>query len=287
MRYLSLPASSSAPTSRDFVSSGGESMPIKTAESAFSANWAWITIGAASTSHQQSSMKALLFVLFLSLYPLLGESCSCAKFSGRSETLAQGICARNAQVYSGVVVSATCTCSEADLHDCREVSYSAIDDSYAVEIINRVNYTSYDADIKTCREAENILAPGSYIHGFLVVYYLVLCVVFTGITLERPVEPNITVEEGYYPLVCPFNDYSNYDYEEYISICMYSVRVTEVFIGNYTVSNRVLLLSMTYLPSYSIGNPSKIQEFSLHCCSSYIEPPQQCIPVHTHNLFYR
>ena len=146
-------------------------------------------------------MKALLFVLFLSLYPLLGKSCSCAEFPDRYETLAQGICARNAQVYSGVVVSATCTCSEADLHDCREVSYSAIDDSYAVEIINRVNYTFYHTDIiKTCMEAENILAPGSYIHGFLVVYYLVLCVVFTGITLERPAEPNITVENVSYHL---------------------------------------------------------------------------------------
>ena len=136
-------------------------MPIKTAESAFGANWARITIAVQPGILPQSSMKALLFVLFLSLYPLLGKSCSCAKFPDRYETLAQGICARNAQVYSGVVVSATCTCSEADLHDCREVSYSAIDDSYAVEIINRVNYTFYHTDIiKTCMEAENILAPG-------------------------------------------------------------------------------------------------------------------------------
>ena len=115
-----------------------------------------------------------ILALFLTLYPLLGESCSCAGFSNRRQTLVDGICRGN--VFSGIVVGATCSCGHvsygsgypSNLLECRSFSYSATDDSYTVQIINREQYDDdYGYDylptfIRTCEEAENVLVPGIY-----------------------------------------------------------------------------------------------------------------------------
>ena len=57
--------------------------------------------------------------------------------------------------------------------------------------------------------------------------------------MRLPEQNNITVENSSQPFVCPFNDY---DYDPYAyppgpDLCRYEVRITEVFIGNYTVSS--------------------------------------------------
>ena len=105
----------------------------------------------------------LLLVIILSLSPQLGQSCSCVGFSNRLETFQDGVCWGD--VYSGVVVGATCSCRAADnLLDCRE--YSRNGDSYSSRVLTRVklNTTNSFVDyyLKTCTQAGNILSPGMY-----------------------------------------------------------------------------------------------------------------------------
>ena len=114
------------------------------------------------------SWKRVFFV-FLSLAPLLGESCSCFHFSDRSETLSDGIC--DGEVYSGVVVGATCSCLEGtDLVDCREYSFSESNNAYSAEVLRRVklNVSHSFGIIKTCPQAAETLAPGSYLAARIV-----------------------------------------------------------------------------------------------------------------------
>ena len=40
------------------------------------------------------------------------------------------------------------------------------------------------------------------------------------------------------PLICPFNDEDSPDYVMYSYVCTYQVRVTEVFVGNFSVSQQ-------------------------------------------------
>ena len=107
-----------------------------------------------------------LVAVFLSLHPLLGQTCSCFKFSNRFETLRDGVC--GGEVYSGVVVSATCTClSETVIdnrYECRTYSYSASNESYSAEVTTKFEciYNNSGSDfLKTCMQAENDLAPGT------------------------------------------------------------------------------------------------------------------------------
>ena len=105
-------------------------------------------------------MTATLLLAFLSLYPVLGHSCSCFKFPNRLETLSDGI--ERGEVYSAVVIGASCTCVADNFHDCRTYSYTASNNSYTAEIIARVDVDSdrnFDY-LKTCMKAENDLAPG-------------------------------------------------------------------------------------------------------------------------------
>lgn len=105
-------------------------------------------------------MTSTLLLIFLSLYPVLGHSCSCFRFPNRFETLSDGV--ERGEVYSAVVIGATCTCVADNFHECRTYSYSASNDSYTAEIIAKVDVDSnrmFDY-LKTCMEAENILAPG-------------------------------------------------------------------------------------------------------------------------------
>ena len=105
-------------------------------------------------------MTAALLLVFLSLYPALGYSCSCFEFSNRFETLSDGI--ERGEVYSAVVISATCTCVADGIHYCRTYSYSESNPSYTAEIEAKVDVDSdFKFDyLKTCMEAENSLAPG-------------------------------------------------------------------------------------------------------------------------------
>ena len=110
---------------------------------------------------------ALLVLLFLSLYPLLGQCCSCAGISNRYQTLKNGICG-GGDVYSAVVVGATCNClsetvSDSD-YECRTYSYSPSYDSYSAEIASRYtcDEARFDDFLTTCMQTENVLAPGTY-----------------------------------------------------------------------------------------------------------------------------
>ena len=110
-------------------------------------------------------MEFTTLVVFLSLGPLLGQSCSCFRFPDRSETLRRGIC--YGEVYSGVVVGATCSCIVPDIGvDCREYTYSEDGNTYSAEVITRAQFDSDDYFrsyfLKTCTQAEDILAPGIY-----------------------------------------------------------------------------------------------------------------------------
>ena len=112
-------------------------------------------------------MKRLLrlVTIFVTLCPLLGFCCSCAKILNRYETLEDGICTR--EVYTAVVVAATCNCRTEtvldDRFDCRR--YAVNGDSYSVETLTRLTCLDgnklYSRDLlKTCMQAENDLAPG-------------------------------------------------------------------------------------------------------------------------------
>ena len=112
-----------------------------------------------------------VFVLFLSIYPLFGECCSCFDINSRYEVLRDGVCDGGA--YAGVVLGATCTCfagtttENSKTFDCREYSYSESDDIYSAEIVRRVELSSdirldvyINQLIKTCEKAEDTLARG-------------------------------------------------------------------------------------------------------------------------------
>ncbi|CAI8034056.1 Cation channel sperm-associated protein subunit epsilon [Geodia barretti] len=170
-----------------------------------------------------------VFVLFLSIYPLFGECCSCFDTSSRYEALRDGVCDGGA--YAGVVLGATCTCFEgtttenSKTFDCREYSYSESDDIYSAEIVRRVELSSdirldvyINQLIKTCEKAEDTLARGVTFQ-------------YTG------AEPDVmTAENDTEPLICPFNDEST-DYLQYGYVCVYRVRITEVFAGNFSVGD--------------------------------------------------
>jgi hypothetical protein len=107
--------------------------------------------------------------------------------------------------------------------DCRRYSYSEESDIYTVDVINRVvgiDTRNLDPNFsfKTCTEAEsNCLAVGE--------------------NIRRGPEPenNASVGDDPYPgPICQFGDdsYNN-------DVCRYSVRVTEVFVGTYTVGEIV------------------------------------------------
>ena len=117
-----------------------------------------------------------LLALILSLYPIVGESCSCYQFINSYETLLGGYC--NREVYSGVPVGATCTClaseEERDGYrlDCRQYSYSEGDGVYSEEVLRRVNLeTNRLGHSQTCSQAEDTLSPGRDVD-----YYSVLCI---------------------------------------------------------------------------------------------------------------
>ena len=109
-----------------------------------------------------------ILVIFLSIYPLLGECCSCRSISNRNEALKQGVCYGDA--YTGVVLGATCTCGEGtagegtETFDCREYSYSESEGTYTAEVLSRVEvsdtFDDYKYYIKTCKDAEDTLAQG-------------------------------------------------------------------------------------------------------------------------------
>lgn len=186
-----------------------------------------------------------LVVIFLSLYPLLGQTCSCAFFPDRSETLRYGLC-DNANVYSAVVVSATCTCA-ADTNECRTYSYSESNQSYSADIITASDCLYNPEFIKTCMQAEVLLAPGKCFDLLLlcISYFIRLC--NAGVTLQTGSGPDMvingTLPDGRCrPVVCPSNNESSPDYFEYPHVCMYKVRITEVFKGKYSVSTQALLL---------------------------------------------
>lgn len=109
----------------------------------------------------------LLFLILLTLYPRLGQSCSCKDISNRLETLRDGICWGD--VYSGVVLGATCSCNLVNgTYDCRQYSYSPNANSYASRVLTRVELLNsdspfFDEFLKTCTQAGNILADGALI----------------------------------------------------------------------------------------------------------------------------
>ena len=109
-------------------------------------------------------MLERLLIVFLS-YPLLGQSCSCAFFSSdRYETLREGICfgTGTGEVYSGVVVGATCSCIVRENRvDCREYSYSEDNGTYSAEVITRVQTDFITTSLKTCTQVEDILGAGT------------------------------------------------------------------------------------------------------------------------------
>ena len=114
--------------------------------------------------------KMFLLLLFFSLNPILGHACSCLEFSNRFETLSDGI--ERGEVYSAVVISATCNCVADDIHYCRMYSYSESNASYTAEVIAQV-YVDSKYFLKTCVEAENNLAPGIHLYcALLYVRYL-------------------------------------------------------------------------------------------------------------------
>ena len=122
---------------------------------------------AAQTNDSGPNMKRLLrlVTIFVTLCPPLGFCCSCSSIYNRYETLEDGICSR--EVYTAVVVGATCNCRTETVldnrFDCRR--YAVNGDSYSVETLARLtcsgesNFSPRDI-LKTCMQAENDLAPG-------------------------------------------------------------------------------------------------------------------------------
>lgn len=110
-------------------------------------------------------MIVLLITLLLSLHPRNGQSCECdgSDFT-RFTTMRKGVCSN--QVYSGVVVGATCSCRAADdAIDCRQYSYDEEDASYSSRVLSRVELLDaidpfYENYLSTCMKAENDLSPG-------------------------------------------------------------------------------------------------------------------------------
>ena len=110
----------------------------------------------------------LYVVIGLSFYPQLGQSCSCSGLSGRFETLRNSVCW--GEVYSGVVIGATCSCiASYSTIDCREYSYTANDDSYTSRVLTRVELnTDYPVHtnglLKTCLQTGKVLSQGIIIY---------------------------------------------------------------------------------------------------------------------------
>jgi hypothetical protein len=151
----------------------------------------------------------LLLVFFLSLCPLLGQCCTCRPFYNRTETLELPF-RFGYDVYSGVVVGAVCPCiSGDDTVDCRGYSYNATSGSYAAIITDRVrvNFDDFfNYFLTTCEQAENSLGLDD------------------GIQKGR--EPEEVVNSTSL-LACQFdNEFGG-------ELCMYSIRVTEVFSGDF------------------------------------------------------
>ena len=73
------------------------------------------------------------------------------------------------------------------------------------------------------------------------------------VTLQRS-GSEVVVENGTErdALVCPFNEPGSLFYE--ISVCVYSVRVTEVFIGRYNVCTITLCATMVKSPRIQVGD---------------------------------
>ena len=116
--------------------------------------------------------REALLVFLVSLCPVL-VSCSCASDFcvppnvNRTETLKEALVYSRSQVYSGVVLGATCSCFNGDsAMDCRRYSYSEESGIYTVDVINRVvgidaRNLHFNFYFKTCTEAErNCLAVG-------------------------------------------------------------------------------------------------------------------------------
>ena len=63
-----------------------------------------------------------------------------------------------------------------------------------------------------------------------------LCGCSLGVTFQfTGVEPDVTTENNTgFPLICPFNDGDDNNYPGGF-VCVYRVRVTEVFVGNFSV----------------------------------------------------
>ena len=105
-----------------------------------------------------------MLVFLLLSYPLLVQGCTCPMVD-RTETLKQALQRRGNQVYSGVVVGATCSCYNGNgTVDCRSYSYSEENDTYIANIVARVRV---DVDgwpqfiLRSCMRAENDLAIGT------------------------------------------------------------------------------------------------------------------------------
>ena len=108
-------------------------------------------------------MRFHFFLLLIALYPIAGHCCSCVTYPvDRYDTFVNGVC--HGDVYSGVVLEATCTCraegGEGRL-DCRQYSYSEEDGVYSEEVLRRVDLPdSARFSIKNCTQAEDITGPG-------------------------------------------------------------------------------------------------------------------------------
>ena len=104
-----------------------------------------------------------MLVFLLLSYPLLVQGCKCL-FVDRTETLDQALQRRDNQVYSGVVVGATCSCYNGNgTVDCRSYSYSEENDTYTANIVIRVRVDtdpSYLYYLRSCTRAENDLTIG-------------------------------------------------------------------------------------------------------------------------------
>ena len=106
-----------------------------------------------------------MLVFLLLSYPLLVQGCKCL-IVDRTGTLDQALQRRGNQVYSGVVVGATCSCYNGNgTVDCRSYSYFEENDTYIANIVARVRV---DVDgwphfvLRSCTRAENDLAIGTY-----------------------------------------------------------------------------------------------------------------------------
>ena len=115
------------------------------------------------------AMKESVLASLVLISPLLVMGCGvCPETLDRSETLIDGVC--NQDVYSAVVLDATCNCIlPENRYDCRSYYVddhdSTVGDSYVSEVVSRYtcsNIQSYGGvDVfRTCMEVEGALKPG-------------------------------------------------------------------------------------------------------------------------------